>query len=66
VIRRVCLYRPGTYLVSTTAVIDLDLDVFDMDIGVRTDFERPGCELSQYALAQNGQPDSHKRKEKLS
>ncbi len=64
--RRICLYRPGTYAVSTTAVIDLEGGIFDPDGGVGTDFERPGCELSQYALAQIGQSDSQDRKEKLS
>ncbi len=42
-------YALGTHQVSTATIIDLNVDIFDLHVGVRTDLERSKCVLSQHA-----------------
>jgi hypothetical protein len=38
----------GTHQVRTKTVVDLNLGIFDLHVGVRTDVERSKCVLSQH------------------
>jgi hypothetical protein len=41
-------YALGTHQVSTATSIDLNVDIFDLHVGVRTDVERSKCVRSQH------------------
>jgi hypothetical protein len=41
-------YALGTHQVSTATSIDLNVDIFDLHVGVRTDLERSKCVRSQH------------------
>ncbi len=42
-------YALGTHQVSTATSIDLNVDIFDLHVGIRTDLERSKCVRSQHA-----------------
>ena len=42
-------YALGTHQVSTATIVDLNLGMFDLHVGVRTDLERSKCVLSKHA-----------------
>jgi hypothetical protein len=44
----VAAYALGTHLVSTATSIDLNVDIFDLHVGVHTDLERSKCVRSQH------------------
>src|SRR5260370_3924671 len=47
----VAAYALGTHQVSTATSIDLNVDIFDLHVGVRTDLERSKCVRSQHVPA---------------
>jgi len=42
-------YALGTHQVSTATIVDLNVGMFDLHVGVRTDLERSKCVLSKHA-----------------
>ena len=44
----VAAYALGTHQVSTATSIDLNVDIFDLHVGVHTDLERSKCVRSQH------------------
>ncbi len=42
-------YALGAHQVSTATIVDLNVGMFDLHVGVRTDLERSKCVLSQHA-----------------
>jgi hypothetical protein len=48
-------YALGTHQVSTKTVVDLNVCIFDLHLGVRTDLERSRCVLSQHTHTPAGQ-----------
>ena len=42
-------YALGTHQVGTATIVDLNLGIFDLHVGIRTDLERSKCVRSQHA-----------------